>query len=90
MGSEMCIRDRFEDLNKKIARQGATTDDILNAVIANLHIFPTVSLDSQRISDLYGMNIERAQVNLLLALNRSQNFIKYFDIINESFYFLRQ
>ena len=82
--------EEFEDLNKKIARQGATTDDILNAVIANLHIFPTVSLDSQRISDLYGMNIERAQVNLLLALNRSQNFIKYFDIINESFYFLRQ
>ena len=61
--------EEFEDLNKQIAREGATAEDILNAVIANPHIFPTVSLDSQTISDLYGMNIERAQVHLLSSLN---------------------
>ena len=58
--------EEYENLNKKIARQGATTaHDLLNAAIANPHIFPTVSLDSQRIADLYGMNTERAQVNWL-------------------------
>ena len=58
--------EEFENLNKEIARQGASTaDNLLNAVIANPHIFPTVSLDSQRIADLYGMNVERAQVHML-------------------------
>ena len=57
--------EEYENLNKKIAGQGAATaHDLLNTVIANPHIFPTVSLDSQRISDLYGMDVERAQVNL--------------------------
>ena len=56
------IFEEYEKLNKKIARQGATLDDIINTVIANPHSFPTVSLDSQRLADLYGLNIERAQV----------------------------
>ena len=54
--------EEYENLNTKIARQGATSDDILDTIIANPHIFPTVSLDSQRLADLYGMNTERAQV----------------------------
>ena len=55
--------EEYENLNKEIARQGASTaGNLLNSVIANPHIFPTVSLDYQRIADLYGMNIERAQV----------------------------
>ena len=57
--------EEFASLNRKIARQGATTEDILNAVISNPHIFPTVSLNSQRIADLYAMSIERAQVNMI-------------------------
>ena len=57
--------EEYENLNKEIARQGVSTaDNLLNTVIANPHIFPTVSLDSQRIADLYGMNVERAQVNM--------------------------
>ena len=55
--------EEYENLNKQIARQGAKTDDLLNTIIANPHIFPTVSLDPQRIADLYGMSIERSQVN---------------------------
>ena len=57
--------EEFENLNRKIARQGATADDILNTVISNPHIFPTVSLNSQKIADLYTMSIERAQVNII-------------------------
>ena len=57
--------EEFENLNRKIAREGATADDILNTVISNPHIFPTVSLNSQRIADLYAMSIERAQVNII-------------------------
>ena len=58
--------EEYENLNKEIARQGASTaGNLLNSVIANPHIFPTVSLDSQTIADLYGMNIERAQVNIV-------------------------
>ena len=58
--------EEYENLNKKIAGQGAfSSDDLLNTAITNPHIFPTVSLDSQRIADLYGMNVERAQVNRL-------------------------
>ena len=56
--------EEYENLNKKIARLGATAGDLLDTVIANPHIFPTVSLDSQRIADLFGMSIERAQVNM--------------------------
>ena len=59
--------EEYEKLNKKIARGGVTADDLINTIIANPHIFPTVSLDSQRICDLYGMNIERAQVSLFCS-----------------------
>ena len=55
--------EEYENLNKEIARQGASTaGNLLQTVITNPHIFPTVSLDSQRIADLYGMSRERAQV----------------------------
>ena len=57
--------EEYENLNKKIARQGATVGDLLDTIIANPHIFPTVSLDSQRIAHLYSMDVERAQVNKL-------------------------
>ena len=57
--------EEYENLNRKIARQEATSDDLLNAIIANPHIFPTVSLNAQTIADLYGMNLERAQVHSL-------------------------
>ena len=71
--------EEYENLNKLIARKMATTDDVLNTIIAHPHIFPTASLDSQRIADLYGMSRERAQVkcrqykiqfNLVLAINQ--------------------
>ena len=62
--------EEYENLNKKIARLGATDGDLLDTIIANPHIFPTVSLDPQRIADLCGMSIERAQVNI------STNIIK--------------
>ena len=69
--------EEYENLNKEIARQGASTaGNLLNTVIANPHIFPTVSLDSQRIADLYGMNIERAQVKLLCGGQHSDPSIE--------------
>ena len=57
--------EEYEKLNKLIARRRVTPEDILNTIIDHPHIFPTASLDSQRIADLYGMSIERAQVKLL-------------------------
>ena len=56
--------EEYESLNKKIARLGTTAGDLLDTIIENPHIFPTVSLDFQRIADLYGMSTERAQVNM--------------------------
>ena len=56
--------EEYENLNKLIARKRATSDDLINTIIDHPHIFPTVSLDSQRIADLYGMSMERAQVKL--------------------------
>ena len=56
--------EEYENLNKKIARLGATDGDLLDTVFANPQIFPTVSLDCQRIADLCGMSAERAEVNM--------------------------
>ena len=54
--------EQYENLNKLIARKRATSDDLLNTIIDHPEIFPTASLDPQRIADFYDMSIERAQV----------------------------
>lgn len=63
--------EEYENLNKRVARLGATAGDLLGTILENPHILPTVSLDSQRIADLYGMNMERAQVNIQIHIKKS-------------------
>ena len=51
----------FEDLNKKIARRGATLREMVGAATQNPECMPTVSLNFQYITDHYGINEERAK-----------------------------
>ena len=70
--------EEYENLNKRVARLGAIAGDLLDTIIENPHIFPTVSLDYQKIADLYGMNIERAQVNIQVHKNKNHTlFLKF-------------
>ena len=52
----------FEDINKKLARQGATLREMLRATTQNPECMPTVSLEFQHIADRYGISEERAKV----------------------------
>ena len=54
--------ERFDDINKKIAREGATLREILGATVGNPECMPTVSLDFQHLVDRYGIWEERAKV----------------------------
>ena len=56
--------EEYGNLNRLIARQRAKADDLLNTIIDHPHIAPTASLDPQRIADLYGISMERAQVKI--------------------------
>ena len=66
--------ESFDDINKKIAREGATLQEMLEATSRNPECMPTVSLDFQHIADHYGIREERAKV-------RKENLWKFFGIL---------
>ena len=68
--------EQYENLNKLIARKRATSDDLLNTIIDHPDIFPTASLDPQRIADFYDMSIERAQVKQIQIKEHLYHFWK--------------
>jgi hypothetical protein len=52
----------FDDINKKIAQEGATLQELLGTISRNPESMPTVTLNFQRLSDHYGIQEDRAKV----------------------------
>ena len=52
----------YEEINKKIAREGASLPEILEAITSKPELQPTASLNKERIGEKYGMSAEEAEV----------------------------
>ena len=60
----------YEEINKKIAKEGASLPEIVQAVTKKPELLPTASLDMERIAQHYKMSAEEAEVmeSLMLAI----------------------
>ena len=54
--------EEFEMINKRMAVQGVSGNDIVSTILDHPQICPTVSLDPQNIADWCSISMERAQV----------------------------
>lgn len=54
----------YDDINKLIAKKESGQQDVLDAVLKNPEVQPTVSLDKQWISDHYGLREEDAEASV--------------------------
>ena len=52
----------YEEINKKIAKEGASLPEVVEAVTRKRELAPTASLDTERIAEHYGMSVEEAEV----------------------------
>ena len=52
----------YEEINKKIAREGASLPEIIDAITSKPGLQPTASLDKDRVAKQYGMSAEEAEV----------------------------
>ena len=58
----------YEEINKKIAKEGASLPEIVQAVTKKPELFPTASLDTEWIAKHYKMSAEEAEVMESLML----------------------
>ena len=54
--------EEFENINKRMARQGVSGKDIVSTILDHPHTCPTASLEPQNIADWCSISMERAQV----------------------------
>ena len=52
----------YEEINKKIAREGASLPEIVEAITSKPELQPTASLDKERVAKQYRLNAEEAEV----------------------------
>ena len=58
----------YEEINKKIAKEGASLPEVVEAVTRKRELAPTASLDTERIAEHYEMSVEEAEVMDYLTL----------------------
>jgi hypothetical protein len=58
----------YDEINKKIAKEGASLTEIVEAVTSKPELVPTASLDTEWIVQHYGMSAEEAEVMESLSL----------------------
>ena len=51
-----------EEINKKIAREGASLSEIVDAITSKPELQPTASLDKERLAKQYRLSAEEAEV----------------------------
>ena len=52
----------YEEINKKIAREGASLPEIVEAITSKSELQPTASLDKERLAKQYRLSAEEAEV----------------------------
>ena len=57
---------QYNDINKKIATEGITLQEIVDVSLRNPEIQPTATLDEQTLKDFYGVREEEAEVSFTL------------------------
>ena len=60
--------EEYENINKRMAREGVSGKDIVSTILDQPQICPTVSLDPQRIADWCCIALERAQVTSIQVI----------------------
>ena len=81
----------YGEINKKIAKEGASLSEIVEAVTKKPELQPTASLDTERIVEHYGMSAEEAEVMKPKTIIRLQlNWRNYFSFFQEIVSLARQ
>ena len=62
--SGVLYAEEYEMINAKIARDGASLQEIIEVVTRNPELQPTASLDPQCIADLYGIREEAEVIDI--------------------------